>query len=256
MNGDATVVDPDTLPALAVDPDAPTATAMIDNLAQLLDAAFEAQTHTRQLARANRDALYHLTLSSIATCRRQAAYRTAATPPSNPERAYTGQNRTAHVGTWIHEGILPTLAELTGGNHELQLTLTAAGLTITGHTDLYWPRAGLLADLKTIDDDPTRGGGPLHPAPRHWYQLAAYATAAAQHGHLVRWMAWIYLDRGTGNTWSIVQPYTPDVATEIDTRITTIALDSANPDHAPREQPGPGRSLVCDSCPWVTRCWR
>lgn len=246
-------MDPENADLLPLDPDTTTATGMIDNLVVALSAAYTTQTRTRQLAR--REHLYRLTLSGVATCRRQAAYRIAATPPSDPARAYTGENRTAHVGTWIHEGLLPTLAELLHGSTNTALTLRAAGLTIPGHTDLYWPRAGLVADLKTIDDDPTRGGQPS-PSRAHWYQLAAYATALAQQGHLVRWMAWIYLDRRTGRTFHVVQPYTASVASEIDTHLTTLALDSAHPDVAPREQPGPGRSLICDSCPWATRCWR
>lgn len=50
------------------------------------------------------------------------------------------------------------------------------------------------------------------------------------------------------------QPFDPDIEGEAWEWVEQVAR-SSSPDELPRDQDGPGLSVVCDNCPFLTACW-
>lgn len=239
----------------------------------------------RRLSHANhqdRSDPYGPSVSAFGLCTRQAAYRVGRVDPSDPELAWeieslsayrstrTGLptnlslgngSRSAVLGTILHQATLPTfarvLAEQVGGEDhpvvEQPVSLVADDLTIPGRLDIYVPEVGLVVDLKTVFSGQL---GRRHaPADRELVQVGGYGLALRQQGYPVRELAWLYMDRSSGRTKEIRRPFDREVTAEVRRR-TFGAIDWAQkPDSAPRWHDGPGLSWVCDSCPWLRRCW-
>lgn len=218
-------------------------------LTELVGDAFRAYT---TMVQNERDDLYALTMSGLGACTRQAAYRLARTPPSE-ELVFT-EMREANIGTMIHLGLLPRLAELSGGTEEIPVELRTRGLVIKGRSDLYIEPLATVSDLKTVGtykfvalaDTVNRA---------HRLQVAGYAQAVTQSGRDVQWVAWIYLDRATGQQHVVVEEFTDELIGEVDARCDELKTFADNPDAAPRDERGPGLSIICDSCPWLRECW-
>lgn len=219
------------------------------HLAVAVGDAFTLFTTERQ---AERDDVLALTMSGLGGCTRQGAYRLAGTKPSEPIRYR--EMREANIGTMIHAGLLPHLATLLGGSDEIDVTLTAGGLTIAGRADLYSPEWKLVADLKTVGPHKMALIGDV-AVPAHRVQVAGYATAARASGKQVHWIAWVYLDRATGAEHVVVEEFTDELVDMVEQRCTDLATYAADPDTAPRDQRGPGLSIICDQCPWLRQCW-
>lgn len=218
-------------------------------LKQGVSDAYRRYTADRQ---SEREDLYALTMSGLGGCSRQAAYRIARTPPSE-DLVFT-EMREANLGTMIHLGVLPPLAELLDGVEELPVTLTAHGLTVKGRADLYSRALNAVVDLKTVGLSKFSALGD-DISPSHWMQIAGYALAVAQSGQRVDWLAWIYLDRSGGAEHVVVEPFDDIAIKQVEDRLAELAAYAEQPDAAPRGQRGPGLSYVCDGCPWLRTCW-
>lgn len=214
----------------------------------------EANRHSQQ----QRPNLYGLSMSALGGCPRQAAYRYTHTEPSNPELATDQDARAALHGTWIHAGLLPHLERVLGGDaeHEKPVTLTIGDRQVGGTTDLWYQQEGGVVDVKTardtvIDKIMGRDRAPVD----HRIQVGGYALALAQAGHEPRWVAWLYIDRTSGDVRVMVEEWTQEFALEVLETCWRIQRDAQDPDSAERGEHGPGLSVVCDGCPWLSRCW-
>jgi PD-(D/E)XK nuclease superfamily protein len=217
-------------------------------LTDAVDGAFTAFTAQRQQ---QRDDLFALTMSGLGGCSRQAAYRLARVAPS--DGGQYGPMPEANIGTMIHEGLLPRLATLLDGKDEQPVTLRAGGLVINGRCDLYSEPMQLLMDLKTVGT--YKFGSLTEVVDAHRMQVAGYAWAMRQTGRLVRWVAWLYLDRSSGAPRVLVEPFTDELVALVRERCEELAIYAQAPEKAPRDERGPGLSFVCDGCPWLRRCW-
>ena len=215
-------------------------------------AAAEAFRHFTSQVQQAREDLLALTMSGLGGCSRQGAYRLARTPPS--EDTTYGQMREANIGTMIHLGLLPHLAAVLDGVEEVPVTLRAAGLIINGRSDLYSASLRLVADLKTVGQHRMASLGPVASHP-HRMQVGGYALAIEQAGHAVDWIAWLYLDRSSGQDRVVVERFDDDVRAMITRRCHELATYAETPDAAPRDERGPGLSIICDQCPWLRQCW-
>lgn len=225
-----------------------------DELRQRLSAGVdEAWCAFTAAAQGAREDLYALTMSGLGGCTRQAAYRLARTPPS--EEAVFGPMREANIGTMIHLGWLPYLAQVLDGRDEIAVTLHEGELTIDGRSDLYVEPLGAVVDLKTIGTYKFAGGFSDVVNRSHRLQVAGYAKAVVQSGRPVWWVAWIYLDRSSGAHHVVVEPYGEELEALVADRCAELEAYAAEPDAAPRDERGPGLSIVCDGCPWLRECW-
>jgi PD-(D/E)XK nuclease superfamily len=217
-------------------------------LADAVDGAFTDYTVERQQ---QREDLYALTMSGLGGCSRQAAYRLARVEPS--DGGQYGPMPEANIGTMIHEGLLPKLAAVLDGKEEQPVTLRAGELVINGRCDLYSEPLQVLVDLKTVGT--YRFGSLAEVVDAHRVQVAGYAWAMRQAGHLVRWVAWLYLDRSSGAPRVLAEPFTDELITLVRDRCEELNIYARSPESAPREERGPGLSFACDGCPWLRRCW-
>lgn len=219
-------------------------------LSPAVDAAFRAYTAEAQ---GQRDDLYALTMSGLGGCTRHAAYRISRTPPSE-EMVFT-EMREANIGTMIHEGLLPHLATIVQGTDEIAVVLRLSGLEIHGRSDLVVAGAAVVADLKTVGSYKFAALDPSTVNRAHRLQVAGYATAVRQAGGDVRWIAWIYLDRASGQHEIVVEEFGDELVALVEQRCAELALFAEDPEAAPREERGPGLSIICDGCPWLRTCW-
>lgn len=228
--------------------------------------AFAAANTVGQQARRN---LFGLSMSYLGGCRRESAYRIAQVDP-DPEHVLVmneDEARAAMVGTWIHEGLLPHLAEmLAGGEREMPVELVAPigpeedGVTplakVTGSTDCYTRAAGGgVIDLKTVGAFKLADIDVFGPRQRHRSQVRGYAAAVVQAGLPVAWTAWAYLDRGDGSVRVVVEPFGREEYVGVLRQVAYLVTLSRDLEGAPRDERGPGLSWVCDGCPFLRRCW-
>lgn len=222
-----------------------------DALRRAIAAAFQTLTMKRAAEHADP---FEMTLDHFAGCTRQAAYRLARVAPSDVKSSQCGQRRHRNLDVAVRGAMLPALAHVLGAQHTMPVTLRAGGLDVPGPTvQLYWPTIALIGALATTDDQVS--GPALKPTHRYRLHLAALAVAAIQARVPVAWLAWISLHRGSGTEAVVIEPLTDDIEAGVEERAITLALASANPDDAPRDEPGPQRSITCARCPWMTRCW-
>lgn len=219
---------------------------------------------------------HQLSMSSLGRCVRANAYRLAGTPV-DPDRPVE-EARPAALGTWIHAGLLPRLVEVFGtAVAEQAVTLHAAGGVqvhpdpghrVTGSSDLVWmlllPGGIVLVvvDVKTGDRWKLRHVRRAGPFAEHEMQVDGYCTALVQAGHDVRYAAWLYLERETGQTCTVVKRFTNGDVDRVFAQVARIrGWAATDPGAAPRanaagaRRRGPGLDPECDSCPWLTSCW-
>jgi hypothetical protein len=240
-----------TLQEITITPEARKAAEWRDRVA----AAFRGATAERQRGP------HQLGISALGSCTRKAAYAIAHTDPSDDVTPKEG--REANLGTAEHEWLLPRLAALVGGaRYEVEVSLTAAGLTIVGHVDLT--TGDDVVDLKTVGEHRLQGVRRTgHPYLDHVTQEAGYGTALLQAGTAPHDLVTIYLDRASGDVEVVVEPFTNDHVLLVVDRVHDLVDWSEDPDHAPRvdidgrRMLGPGRrgSFACNECPFLRRCW-
>lgn len=229
--------------------ESPTADELRHLLGDAVDAAFRAYTTLVQNAR---DDLYALTMSGLGGCTRQAAYRLARTPPSE-DLVFT-EMREANIGTMIHAGLLPPLAQHLGGTEEIPVEMSMHGLRIKGRSDLYIEPLATVSDLKTVGTYKFAAlSDTINRA--HRLQVAGYGLGVAQSGREVRFVSWIYLDRASGVHRVVVEEFGDDLIQAVDERCAELEAYADEPEAAPRDERGPGLSVICDSCPWLRACW-
>lgn len=180
-----------------------------------------------------------VSMSMLGRCRRQAAYALhQGWPPHN--EAGSPQ---AYLGSAIHKDLLPEMAKRLGGEHEVPLTLSLHGVDVTGTADLVLDSA--ILDLKTVSQYYYAVVSEKIPF-SHRLQVTGYAAALGR-SHCTL----LYVNRSDGSrfaeTWG-VDEYWP----EVDQWIADISL---RPEDTPRDERGPGHSMVCDSCPFAEQCW-
>lgn len=265
---------PPALEGEIVEPD--WATADVDDVSaytrSLISAAFLTATAERQAGRDHTA----LSMSALGGCTRAAAFKVAGWPVSNPPEPE--EAREALLGTWLHEVLLPLLAQLVPDSViEHPCVLRAGGLTIPGRLDLANPY--VVWDLKTVKEWRLAGVRRLDAAyVAHWLQVMGYAYARYQAKHPVRFAVWIYFDRSTGQVHIETEEFIPPVAGQplppqiaaVIRRAEEIAFWARDPKRAPRELarvdgradepfllrgPGPKGSVQCDRCEWLTECW-
>lgn len=228
--------------------------------------AFKAANRHNQARREGR--MWDLSMSGLGGCEREAAYKLAAVPPSDPELAYDTEARQALLGTWIHEHYLPFFAaELADGEVEMPVRLEvplfdpASGeftgsQVIEGTADCYTTvMGGGVIDLKTLGAYLL--GGVEHDGVReeHRAQVRGYATALRQWGYPVAWVAWLYMDRANGDVVMHIEPFDQEAQEATEDLVRYLVGLSAAPQAAPRSHRGPGLSWVCDGCAWLKECF-
>ncbi len=196
---------------------------------------------------------HHFGLSSVGTCRRACAYALSKTPVSDvvpPE-----EGRAANLGTYQHAGLLPRVAaELPGAQIEVKVRLRLAGLDIPGSIDLDDPLT--VIDLKTVGEHRLNGVRRVNAAYyNHRMQAGGYGLARYQEGRPPAFIGWHYLDRANGDECIVIEPFTDAFAEEVVDRVEELADWAETPDEAPRDERGPGLSIICDGCAWLRRCW-
>ncbi|MEU6932776.1 hypothetical protein AB0A05_26875 [Streptomyces sp. NPDC046374] len=201
-------------------------------------------------AQGARPDVFGLSMSGLGGCRKQAAYRAAGTRPSDPD-LIQGENRAANHGTAIHKVLLPALARVLpgGGRHEVPVLLADGSTTgIPGTLDLAW--RDVIVDVKTVGEHKLDRALARGETFEHRMQVGGYALA-----HGARWVVWLYIDRATGQAGRIVEEFDAGFRAEVLQRVWEIQQLAESPDHAPRDEHGPGLSYACDDCPWLRRCW-
>lgn len=218
-----------------------------DRLDGAVARAFEAASAERQ-----RDP-FHVGLSAIGGCRRAIAYALARVPPS--EEWQPEEGRAANLGTWEHEGLLPRLRDqLPGSQTEVKVEAKIAGLVLPGHIDLDDPLT--VVDLKTVGEWRLSGVRWLGAAYyHHRVQLGGYGLARLQQGRPPKYVAWLYLDRANGDQYIIVERFTNALMLDVIDRVTELAMWAQAPHEAPRDERGPGLSIICNKCRWLRECW-
>lgn len=196
---------------------------------------------------------FHVGISSVGSCRRAVAYALAKVPVSDDPGPEEG--RAANLGTFEHEGLLPRLADqLPGSRTEVAVRVRAAGIELPGSIDLDDPTTVL--DLKTVGEWRLSGVRWLGAAYyNHRVQVGSYALARLQEGRTPRFVAWLYLDRANGDQYIIVEPFNNALMLEVIDRVTELARWADDPHEAPRDERGPGLSIICNKCPWLRECW-
>lgn len=204
-----------------------------------------------------------LTMSGLGGCTRRNAYALARTPPSDVHPAE--QARQALLGSAHHDWLLPAMARVITArlgvpvDVEKRVVLSAAGVDIVGHLDFAYAR--IVGDLKTAREyrlagvrrRDARGEGAYT---EHHVQVGGYALAELQAGRPVELIAFLYMDRSTGEVYPLVERFDNGYALAVIDRVETIyRFADCDPDTAPREARGPGLSPACDRCPWLRRCW-
>jgi hypothetical protein len=217
-------------------------------------AAFVDENSRRQ---ADRDRTA-LTMSGLGGCTRANAYAIAGTPAS--EEARPEEARAALLGSGAHDWFLPALARVIAAkigaqvDVEQRVTLRAGGLVIPGSLDLAFD--DVVVDLKTVGERKLHGVRRRgEPYDEHFLQVFGYALARHQAGHTIRWVVFLYMDRTTGDVHPVVVPFTNDALLAVVDRATNLRRLAHDPDSAPRDAHGPGKSIACDRCPWLRRCW-
>lgn len=185
-----------------------------------------------------------LSMSSLGGCRRKGAYLVANTEPEpRDEDTITAQ---AEVGTALHRAVLPVMAELLGGEYEVETVLTIADsdadYKVPGTIDLLLPQE--VVDLKTTG---SRSYDFL-TKPRISWVMQVTAGALATERDYCRV---ILLDRDTGRrkefSW-----LAEDKHREL---LNWLRSAHADPDSVARDYKGPGIDRECDWCQFSKRCW-
>jgi hypothetical protein len=203
--------------------------------------------------------LNEMSLSRLGGCSRDVAFRVSGTTPTDP--GLDGDKRQASLGTWLHSGLLPSMrASRRGVRTEVPVTLSAAGLTLPGHADLWWRRnAGegdVVLDVKSVKEWGLGQVRTKGPKDAHWDQADGYCLALRQTKQAdVRWSGVVYVDRATGDYEPFIRPFGPAEAARVMERMAVVAKWRQDPMAAPRDEDGPGLSWLCDHCPFLRACW-
>ena len=182
-----------------------------------------------------------ITMSMLGRCRRQAAYALRDGWPAGHE----GSSPQAYLGTAIHVSLLVDLAARLGVTAavEVPVSLDVAGIRLEGTCDLLLPNQ--VVDLKTT----SARWFEVISARLPWsnrLQLTGYAMATDSDLCTL-----LYINRSDG------QKFLAEWPTELYAdAVEQFVLDAQHPpEEVPRDEHGPGLSMICDSCPFAVQCW-
>lgn len=238
-------------------------------------------------ARSSRSRQKKVGASEIGVCRRRAGYSHHGTPISNPENV---SGVAAINGTWIHKGGLAAMRREWGALIETRVENDI----VRGHVDAIHLPNGLrvamgltplddeiapevveVEDLKTKRDGRlvayVRSRGPKRSElfQAHLYagmlrrgevstldRFANLAALGPLEVELIRLRYWSRAGEQDDDAqeYPYEQPFDPDIEAEALEWVEQVAR-SESPDLLPRDEDGPGLSIVCDNCPFVTACW-
>lgn len=182
--------------------------------------------------------------SEIGGCKRRAGYRLAGVQPTNP-----GGSVQAVLGTAIHDAIASILAETAGPNDLAEFRVEFAG--IVGHLDRYEADTFTIVDVKTTTSRWLEHIRIYGPDKDHRWQTHGYAASLITAGKKVRWVRIDYIARDTGEEYSVVERFDPQVLRDALNWIDEVR--TADVEDLPREYAPDGP--FCQHCPFFDVCW-
>lgn len=187
-------------------------------------------------------------LSRLGGCRRQARYLLDGVAPSDPERD-PGSGRQAAIGSALHKVIAEHHRETAPEGDLVEYAVSLLG--IPGTLDRYHADTCEVADTKTVYNRiaKVRREGPSR---QDRWQAHAYGAALVLAGLPVRTVRIDYLDRATGEEFSVVEKFNPSLVRDalqwLD-EVRSTPLEWAPRDFLPT-------SARCRGCPFATDCWQ
>lgn len=231
--------------------------------------------------------------SSVGGCRRKAGYEVAGMAKTDfPDKMAAVVGTWLHAGALkalqVEYGAVIEVAvedeDLRGSADAVYLDaerlLRLQGQEVWSGGELVGVRIGRqlirAAEQCTVEDIKTRGywgfesvqeyGPPL----RELFQTHLYADLL-RRGRLKRRKALAglrevpvervrlrYVSRDSGKEWVWEQDYDPQITEAAKAWVAEVrsaALGFEGPESLPRDEDGPGLSVLCDGCPFLTRCW-
>lgn len=187
-------------------------------------------------------------------CRRQLAYRMAATEPTDPVPEWL--TRAALAGTATH-WVIEQARRLAHPTWWLERRVTVPGFDHDGRLDAY------MDDESTVDDVKTKGerafekvidSGDVSEPDRN--QVLLYGLAVEALGFPVKVCSVTYVNRSTlashPVTWTYDRREAQDVAMQM--FLVLDGINVADPETVDRDGRAPHWS-PCDTCPFRSRCW-
>lgn len=194
--------------------------------------------------------------SDIGFCRQKATLVTLGVEPSDDKKMWAAQ-----VGTAVHNYVEAALKVkhpdwLMGSIDQLHVTATLpSGNAIGGHPDIVIPDLNTLLDIKTVDGfEWVRSKG---VSDSHKYQRWLYALGCIQEGILdpeqPLFVGNLYFDRSGKEQEPILlmEPFTHDLADEIDQWVTDVQYAVMNKEDAKRDV---APSICAQICEFYTAC--
>jgi hypothetical protein len=198
-----------------------------------------------------------LGVSDIMGCRSYGARFLAGDPFTDAD-----VSQAALRGTWIHNAVLPIIADARGADHEVKVDVALPnGMTVRGHVDLIEPDPPMVLDLKTSDGlaGPRRHGADRQQRMQRHLYGAGYVQNGAWTGEAIPGLT-------VGNVWMDrndllepphveLEPYDP---TWLDTAATWVDEVQYHIDQGPEgiaNAPRDRDVFWCRNfCPFVTAC--
>lgn len=205
--------------------------------------------------------------SSVGGCGRRVAYSVAGVKPTDPG----GSKMKAILGTWIHKGALDVLKREFGALIEVAVEDDM----LKGSIDGLYLEALTVEDVKTMGLFAYQWREQAGVSREHLWQVMLYAwllregKIPAKTRRRFRRAGWEadrvmveqvvvrYICRDNGDEWTHVQDYDPKVVAEALEWIADVLATTAEhgPDAVQRGEDGPGLSVICDGCRFLTACW-
>lgn len=187
-------------------------------------------------------------------CRRQLAYRMAATEPSDPVPEWL--TLTALAGTATHY-VIEQARRAAHPTWLLEERVQVPGFDHSGRLDAY------MDDLSTVDDVKTKGerayeravdSGDVAEPDRN--QVLLYGLAVEAMGRPVKVCSVTYVNRSTLDSSQVTWTYDRREAEDVAMRMFMVldAVNVADPEDVDRDGRAPHWS-PCDTCPFRSRCW-
>ncbi|MCY0931148.1 hypothetical protein OTB20_34200 [Streptomyces sp. H27-H1] len=216
--------------------------------------------------------------ASDTICMRRAGYILSGTARTN-----TPDKKAAILGTYIHTGLLEDARREYGWLVER----TVEDSTIRGHIDvvqLDTATAGRLpkrhrprvaAEVLTVEDVKTKSGRiwdrvvRFGPTAAEMRQVLLYASALCMVGFAdipgqrylhrlgpvqVERIRFRFVNRDTGEEHVEEFPFDPWLAAEARWWVDR-AIEARTPEELRRDHDGPGLSVICDNCAFLSACW-
>ncbi len=189
--------------------------------------------------------------SDIGFCRQKAVLVTREVKPTDHPPTWA-----ASVGIAVHDYLEAAIKDLHPDwlfgsiDHVRTTAELPSGATISGHPDIVAPNLNAVIDIKTVNGFQwTRRNG---PSQSHLYQRHLYALGLIQSEILDLsrdvYVGNIYFDRSGANPTPMVfmEPFNPDLTTEIDTWIQDVIYAVANNEDSARDVPAPVCERICE----------